>query len=118
MKRKQSLEAAGNPFGGCGATWLQKGGVSAMLAPALRSALPPDALLAAARDSAPELAAKLSAQQIHEMLLAVREELSAEDASAAGDAGGEGRAYALTALMLHCCAAAQLAQQRTEPTPT
>ncbi|KAM3966500.1 PDZ domain containing 8 [Aphomia sociella] len=78
--RKQSLEAVGNPFGGCGATWLQKGGVNAMLQPALRSALPPDALLAAARDSATELAARLSAQQIHEMLQAVREELSAEDA--------------------------------------
>uniref|UniRef100_A0A2A4K7V1 PDZ domain-containing protein 8 n=1 Tax=Heliothis virescens TaxID=7102 RepID=A0A2A4K7V1_HELVI len=112
--RKQSLES-GNPFGACGATWLAKGGVSAMLAPALRSALPPDVLLAAARDSAPELASRLTAQQIHEMLLAVREELSAEDASSAGDgSGGEVRACALTALMLHCCAAAQLAQQRTD----
>ncbi|XP_047036613.1 PDZ domain-containing protein 8 isoform X2 [Helicoverpa zea] len=112
--RKQSLES-GNPFGACGATWLAKGGVSAMLAPALRSALPPDVLLAAARDSAPELASRLTAQQIHEMLLAVREELSAEDASSAGDGpGGEVRACALTALMLHCCAAAQLAQQLTD----
>ncbi|CAH0600736.1 unnamed protein product [Chrysodeixis includens] len=113
--RKQSLES-GNPFGGCGATWAARGGVSAMLQPALRSALPPDALLAAARDSAPELAASLTATQIHEMLQAVREELSAEDASA-GD-GSEGRAYALTALMLHCCAAAQLAQQRPDNAPT
>ncbi|CAB3257203.1 unnamed protein product [Arctia plantaginis] len=114
--RKQSLEEC-NPFGVCGVTWLAKGDVSAMLAPALHSALPPDALLAAARDSAPELAAKLTAQQIHEMLQAVREELSAEDAS--NDAGGgEGRAYALTALMLHCCAAAQLAQQRADPAPS
>lgn len=72
--RKQSLEQLGNPFSGCGTTWLQRGGeggggaVMAMLQPALRSALPPDALLAAARDSAPELAARLSAQQIHEMV--------------------------------------------------
>ncbi|KAJ0180990.1 hypothetical protein K1T71_003075 [Dendrolimus kikuchii] len=116
--RKQSLEQACNPFGGCAATWLAKGGVAAMLQPALRSALPPDALLAAARDSAPELAAKLTAQQIHEMLLAVREELSAEDASAGEGSNGEGRAYALTALMLHCCAAAQLAQQRADAAPT
>ncbi|CAH0405790.1 unnamed protein product [Chilo suppressalis] len=118
--RKQSLEPSGNPFGGCGLTWLQRGDVSAILQPALRSALPPDALLAAARDSAPELAAKLTAQQIHEMLQAVREELSSEDAqggSAAAD-NGEARACALTALMLHCCAAAQLAQQRVEPAPT
>lgn len=43
-------------------------------------------------------------------LQAVREELSASDAG--GEEGGEGRACALTALMLHCCAAAQLAQQR------
>lgn len=43
-------------------------------------------------------------------LQAVREELSALDAN--GEEGGEGRACALTALMLHCCAAAQLAQQR------
>lgn len=49
-------------------TWLAKGDVSALLAPALHSALPPDALLAAARDSAPELAAKLTARQIHEMV--------------------------------------------------
>ncbi|XP_060810385.1 PDZ domain-containing protein 8 [Amyelois transitella] len=115
--RKQSLEPVGNPFGACGATWLQKGNVSAMLQPALRSALPPDALLAAARDSAPELAARLSAQQIHEMLQAVREELSAEDACA-GEEAGESRACALTALMLHCCAAAQLAQQRADAAPT
>ncbi|XP_038209354.1 PDZ domain-containing protein 8 isoform X1 [Zerene cesonia] len=107
--RRQSLEAA-NPFGGCGATWAARGGVRAMLAPVLRSALPPDALLAAARDSAPDLAASLSASQIHDMLQAVREELSTLDAS--GEEGGEGRACALTALMLHCCAAAQLAQQR------
>lgn len=60
----------GNPFAGCGATWLAKGDVSAMLQPALRSGLPPDALLAAARDCAPELAAKLSASQIHEMVSA------------------------------------------------
>ncbi|XP_075988143.1 PDZ domain containing 8 isoform X2 [Anticarsia gemmatalis] len=113
--RKQSLEAC-NPFGACGVTWLAKGGVSSMLAPVLSSGMPPDALLAAARDSAPELAAKLTAQQIHEMLLAVREDLSAVDAST--DGGGEGRACALTALMLHCCAAAQLAQQRAEPAPT
>ncbi|KAJ8734228.1 hypothetical protein PYW07_014779 [Mythimna separata] len=65
--RKQSLESC-NPFGACGATWLAKGGVAAMLAPALRSALPPDVLLAAARDSAPELASKLTAQQIHDMV--------------------------------------------------
>ncbi|XP_041973909.1 PDZ domain-containing protein 8 isoform X2 [Aricia agestis] len=110
--RKQSLEA-GNPFAGCGAAWAARAGVSAMIQPALRSALPPDALLAAARDSAPDLAAKLTASQIHEMLQAVREELSALDAH--GDDGGEGRACALTALMLHCCAAAQLAQ-RAEPT--
>ncbi|XP_049885200.1 PDZ domain-containing protein 8 [Pectinophora gossypiella] len=110
--RKQSLEQ-GNPFAGCGATWLQRGGVSAMLTPALRSALPPDALLAAARDSAPELAAKLSPTQIHEMLQAVREELSAADGGPGGDDAGEGRACALTALMLHCCAAAQLAQHPT-----
>ncbi|XP_022825186.1 PDZ domain-containing protein 8 isoform X2 [Spodoptera litura] len=116
--RKQSLESC-NPFGACGATWLARGGVSAMLAPALRSALPPDVLLAAARDSAPELASRLTAQQIHDMLQAVREELSAEDASSAGDAnGGELRACALTALMLHCCAAAQLAQQRADNAPT
>ncbi|XP_035430393.1 PDZ domain-containing protein 8 isoform X2 [Spodoptera frugiperda] len=116
--RKQSLESC-NPFGACGATWLARGGVSAMLAPALRSALPPDVLLAAARDSAPELASRLTAQQIHDMLQAVREELSAEDASSAGDAnGGELRACALTALMLHCCAAAQLAQQRADSAPT
>ncbi|KAL4709784.1 hypothetical protein ACJJTC_001238 [Scirpophaga incertulas] len=123
--RKQSLEPAGNPFGACGATWLQRGGVSAMLQPALRSALPPDALLAAARDSAPDLAAKLSAQQIHEMLQAVREELSTVDAQGTGagavasgspEGGGEARACALTALMLHCCAAAQLAQRADPPT--
>ncbi|CAK1599486.1 unnamed protein product [Parnassius mnemosyne] len=121
--RRQSLE--GGPFGACAATWAARGegaasasaAVQAMLRPALRSALPPDALLAAARDSAPELAAKLSAAQIHEMLQAVREELSAEDGSA-GEEGGEGRACALTALMLHCCAAAQLAQQRAEDAPT
>ncbi|XP_046973213.1 PDZ domain-containing protein 8 isoform X1 [Vanessa cardui] len=107
--RKQSLES-NNPFGGCGATWLAQGGVAAMLQPALRSALPPDALLAAARDSAPDLAGKLTPTQIHEMLQAVREELSSVDAG--GEEGGEGRACALTALMLHCCAAAQLAQQR------
>ncbi|XP_028176966.1 PDZ domain-containing protein 8 [Ostrinia furnacalis] len=112
--RKQSLEPVGNPFAGCGATWLARGGVSAMLQPALRSALPPDALLAAARDCAPELAAKLTASQIHEMLQAVREELSADDTHSAE---GEGRACALTALMLHCCAAAQVAQQ-AEPAPT
>ncbi|XP_004928782.1 PDZ domain-containing protein 8 isoform X1 [Bombyx mori] len=115
--RKQSLESVGNPFGACGVTWAQRGDVSAVLAPALRSALPPDALLAAARDAAPDLAASLSAQQIHDMLLAVREELSAEDASDPDGAGGEGRAYALTALMLHCCAAAQLAQQRADAAP-
>ncbi|CAH2100253.1 unnamed protein product [Euphydryas editha] len=106
--RKQSLES-GNPFSGCGTTWLAHGGVAALLQPALRSALPPDALLAAARDSAPDLAAKLTPTQIHEMLQAVREELSSMDA--VGEEGGEGRACALTALMLHCCAAAQLAQQ-------
>ncbi|CAK1548194.1 unnamed protein product [Leptosia nina] len=111
--RKQSLESA-NPFSTCGSTWLEQGGVGAMLYPVLRSALPPDALLAAARDSAPDLAAKLSAAQIHDMLQAVREELSASDAS--GEEGGEGRACALTALMLHCCAAAQLAQQRVAET--
>ncbi|XP_028033490.1 PDZ domain-containing protein 8 isoform X1 [Bombyx mandarina] len=115
--RKQSLESVGNPFGACGVTWAQRGDVSAVLAPALRSALPPNALLAAARDAAPDLAASLSAQQIHDMLLAVREELSAEDASVPDGAGGEGRAYALTALMLHCCAAAQLAQQRADAAP-
>ncbi|XP_048005636.1 PDZ domain-containing protein 8 isoform X1 [Leguminivora glycinivorella] len=104
--RKQSLEAMGNPFGGCGAAWLARGGVDAMLAPAMRSSLPPDALLAAARESAPELAARLSPTQIHEMLSAVRAELTA-----GGDGGGsDARACALTALMLHCCAAAQLAQ--------
>ncbi|XP_034824149.1 PDZ domain-containing protein 8 [Maniola hyperantus] len=107
--RKQSLES-GNPFSGCGTSWLARTGVGVMLQPALRSALPPDALLAAARDSAPDLAAKLTPTQIHEMLQAVREELSALDAG--GEEGGEGRACALTALMLHCCAAAQLAQQR------
>ncbi|XP_061383034.1 PDZ domain-containing protein 8 [Danaus plexippus] len=109
--RKQSLESA-NPFAGCGATWLSRGGVTAMLQPALRSALPPDALLAAARDSAPDLAARLTPTQIHEMLQAVREELSAMDTCEEGPDGGEGRACALTALMLHCCAAAQVAQQR------
>ncbi|XP_045513611.1 PDZ domain-containing protein 8 isoform X2 [Pieris brassicae] len=106
--RKGSLES-GNPFSGCGASWLSQGEVGAVLAPVVRSELPPDALLAAARDSAPALAAALTAAQIHDMLQAVREELSASDAS--GEEGGEGRACALTALMLHCCAAAQLAQR-------
>lgn len=69
-RRKQSLEATGNPFGACGAAWLARGGVAAMLRPALRSALPPDALLAAARDSAPDLAASLAPNQIHEMVSA------------------------------------------------
>lgn len=54
-------------------------------------------------------------------LQAVREELSAEDAGGGGgDAGedsGEGRACALTALMLHCCAAAQLAQRADTADP-
>lgn len=67
IHRKQSLESV-NPFAGCGATWLSRGGVTAMLQPALRSALPPDALLAAARDSAPDLAARLTPTQIHEMV--------------------------------------------------
>lgn len=58
----------GNPFAGCGVTWLAHGGVGAALQPALGSALPPDALLACARDSAPDLAARLSIQQIHEMV--------------------------------------------------
>lgn len=39
-----------------------------MLAPVVRSALPADALLAAARDSAPALAATLTATQIHDMV--------------------------------------------------
>ncbi|KAJ2946604.1 hypothetical protein O0L34_g12660 [Tuta absoluta] len=121
--RKQSLEQVGNPFAGCGAVWLAKGNISCMLQPALKSCLPPDALLASARDSAPDLAARLSAQQIHEMLQAVRDELSADDAGAGagvggGEEGGENRACALTALMLHCCAAAQLAQTRVTPAPT
>ncbi|XP_050674234.1 PDZ domain-containing protein 8 isoform X2 [Leptidea sinapis] len=113
--RKQSLESV-NPFLSLGAAWLARGEVAAILDPALQSALPPDALLAAARDSAPELAAKLSANQIHEMLQAVREELSRLDATS--EQGGESRACALTALMLHCCAAAQLAQQRTADNPS
>ncbi|GBP92791.1 hypothetical protein EVAR_67502_1 [Eumeta japonica] len=121
--RKQSLEPVGNPFSGCGAAWMARArgaeGVAAALQPALDSALPPDALLDAARDSAPDTAARLSLQQIHDMLSAVREELFADDATARGGGGaggddGEARACALTALMLHCCAAAQLAQQRSD----
>ncbi|XP_014369658.2 PDZ domain-containing protein 8 isoform X2 [Papilio machaon] len=127
--RRQSLE--GGPFGACAAAWAARGAgaagaaaaVRAMLRPALRSALPPDALLAAARDCAPDLADKLTATQIHELLQAVREELSAEDAGGgngggeAGEDNGEGRACALTALMLHCCAAAQLAQRADAADP-
>ncbi|KOB71678.1 Long-chain-fatty-acid-CoA ligase [Operophtera brumata] len=37
-----------------------------------------------------------------------------EEDDATNGEGGESRACALTALMLHCCAAAQLAQQKAD----